>query len=347
MTCQPPPPQNRFGYGDLVPLGFLLKALNQSSRDTLARPTAQVREMLLAGRQGALWPFHRGRLVTATDSVLILQAIPDRGGVEALERFSDGRGRYYPQLWSQTKQPDRMVIDEANAHWCQPDFATTCLARSLRAELGLSQITPLQYLETHFETRSGLYFANPYLIDWALANAIRADAAAGSMKERLLKEILAGMNDDYSFGACDVALSTGFAILALAALGCRGRLLRLAQLRLLDMMDPATGLWPNCTPFYSTFLAPALNDTGDSSQILNVCGTRHELSLYIDRHRMIATAIAVLALGEHCDMSVRDIELRNATAVHSRYQCRSHAEYIAEFALPPYVEAPEARSYVA
>jgi hypothetical protein len=355
MTCQPPPPQKRFGYGDLVPLGFLLKALNQSVKNTLARPTTQVREMLLAGRQGALWPFHKGRLVTATDSVLILQALPDREGVEALEQFSAGRGQYCPQLWSQTKQPNRMVITEANVHWCQPDFATTCLVRSLRAEVGLSRLTPLQYLEDHFETRSGLYFANPYLTDWALANAIRADAEAVSLKRRVLQEILAGINDDYSFGTYDVALSTSLAILALAALGCHGRLLRLAQLRLLDMMDPVAGMWPECTPFYSTFRSTACTEStipsamiggARSSQILKVRGSPHEMSLYIDTHRMVATAVAVLALGEQCDPSVRDTELQKA-AVHPRYKCPSHAEYIAEFALPPYLEARETRSCVA
>lgn len=356
MTCQPPPPQKRFGYGDLVPLGFLLKALNQSSRETLVRPRAQLRERLLAGREGLLWPFHSRRLVTATDSVLILQALPDRDGVEALERFSTGRGQYCPQLWSQTKQPDRMVITEANAHWCQPDFATTCLVRSLRAEVGLSQVTPLEYLEDHFETRSGLYFANPYLTDWALASALQGDSDAIELKSRLLQQIVAGMKDDHSFGAYDVALSTSFAILALAALGCRGRLLRLAQLRLLEMMDTAVGMWPECIPFYSTFFSPGYsqadtpstaNGQWRSSQILNVNGFRHEVSLYIDSHRIIATAVAVLALNEPCDPTLRDIELRNATEVHPRYKCRDHSEYVAEFALPPYLEERQPRSWVA
>jgi hypothetical protein len=356
MTCQPPPPENRFGYGDLVPLGFLLKALNQSSKDTLAEPTAQVREVLLAGRRHELWSFHSGRLVTATDSALILQALPDREGVEALERFSDGEGQYYPQLWSQTKQPDRMVISDCNAHWCQPDFATTCLVRSLRAEAGLPQVTPLRHLENRFETRSGLYFANPYLTDWALANAIRNETDAAELKERLLREILSGMNDDHSFGAYDLALSTSFAILALAALGCRGRLLRLAQLQLLSMMDQTVGTWPECTPFYSTFLTSEhpenrASSAGDGfarlSQILNVGESRHELSLYIDTHRMIATAVAVLALGEQCDPGVRDLELRDAAGLHPRYTCRSHAQYIRDFALPPYVEVPQARSCIA
>jgi hypothetical protein len=384
MTCQPPPPQKPFSYGDLVPLGFLLKALTQTSGGAGAEAAAQLQGRLLAGKQGLLWPFHTGRLVTATDSVLILQGLLDRESIEALEQFSDGCGGYYPQLWSETKEPGRMVIDEANAHWRQPDFATTCLVRGLRAEAGLPTVTPLRYLEDHFETRSGLYFANPYLTDWALAAAIQGDADAGEMKRQLQREILAGINDDCSFGTFDPALSTSFAILALAALGCRGRVLRLAQLRLVEIMDTRSGLWPECVPFYSTFMlsgtpspvprrpekAPAVHSfaslrTGSlpqagegqilrargegqaaSPQVFNINGYRHELSLYFDTYRVIATAVAVLALSEPCVPERRDIDLRNPETAHPRYRCRSHAEYVARFALPPYMEEHQSRSLV-
>lgn len=401
MTCQPPSPGKRFPYGDLVPLGFLLRALTQGSSETLAEPVTQLRERVLAARQGLLWPFHTGRLVTATDSVLILQGLPGREAIEALEQFSDGQGGYFPQLWSERKEPGRMVIDEANAHWCQPDFATTCLVRGLRAEAGLPSVTPVRYLEDRFETRSGLYFANPYLTDWALATAIGPDRGAAGMRRKLEREILAAMNEDHSFGTFDPALSTSFAILALTALGCRGRLLRLAQLRLLEMMDPRTGLWPECAPFYSTFqsglcskletgnskfedghrastleiqvsngghalpaegqmrkgvggpapsplwgrgaegegMASGHAPSGTGSQILDVDGRRHELSLYFDSHRIIATAVAVRALSEPCDPTRRDIELKNREGAHPRYRCGTHAEYIADFALPPYVSA--------
>lgn len=375
MTCQPPPPQKRVAYGDLVPLGFLLKALKRTSRPTIAATADQLRDRIMAGRQGVLWPFHTGRLVTATDSVLILQGLPERESIEALELFSDGYGGYYPQLWSETKEPGRMVMDEANKHWRQPDFATTCLVRGLRASAGLPSSTPLGYLEDCFESRSGLYFANPYLVDWAMAMAIQGDGEAAEMKRRLQSEILAGMNDDYSFGTFDPALSASFAILALAALGCRGRLLRLAQLRLAEMMDSRSGLWPECVPFFSTFIAeetlspaprrlenapgacPSFAPLGtgsppqsgegqavsvagneqNGSQILDVGGSRHELSLYFDTYRIIATAVAVLALSEPCIPERRDLELRIAGSAHPRYRCRSHAEYIARFALPPYM----------
>ena len=62
---------------------------------------------------------------------------------------------------------------------------------------------------------------------------------------------------------------------------------------------------------------------------------------------MIATAVAVLALGEQCDPGVRDLELRDVAELHPRYTRRSHAEYIRDFALPPYVEVPRAGAFVA
>jgi hypothetical protein len=344
MSCQPPPPQRCFWYGDLVPLGFLLNALRRNSANCLEDDSAALREKLLAARRGHLWGFHTNKLVTATDSALVLQGLQDGQGIEALERFSNGHGAYYPQLWSQTKEPDRMRISPAKAHWCQPDFATTCLVRGLRAQAGLVTLTPIAYLTEHFETRSGLFFANPYLMDWALASALYADADAQRLTRRLLEEILASMNKDYSFGVYDMAFSTSMAILALAALGCRGRLLRLAQLSLLEMMDPVHGTWPACTPFYSSKQVPLQirgepEGTGTvhpSAQLVDVDGVLHELWLYVDTHRIISTAVAVMALHEDCDARHKDEPPGGGIEKHPRYRCTSHAEYIAEFALPCY-----------
>lgn len=343
MTCQPPLPQNCFSYGDLVPLGFLLNALRRHSANDIENDSAAVREKLLAARRDQLWGFHTNKLATATDSALVLQGLQDERAIEGLERFSDGHGAYYPQLWSHTKEPGRMTISPAKTHWCQPDFATTCLVRGLRAQAGLIAVTPIEYLAEHFDTRSGLFFANPYLMDWSLGSAISADAPL--LTQRLLDEILASMNKDYSFGVYDVAFSTSLAILALAALGCRGRLLRLAQLRLLDMMDPVDGTWPACTPFYSTKRVPNPirgnpegTATADSSgQLIDINGVLHELWLYFDNHRIIATAVAVMALHEDCDPQHRDEPLRDRPEKHPRYRCTSHAEYVAEFALRSYV----------
>ncbi len=347
MTCQPPLPMQRFGYGDLVPLGFLLKALSQNSEEDLSKITTKLRAKVLGGRQGKLWPFHTGRLTTATDSVLILQALLDPDAIESLEQFSDGQGGYYPQLWSQTQETGRMTITEANKHWCQADFATTCLVKALRAQAGLPALTSRQYLEERFDVRSGLYFANPYLVDLALAQAIQLDPLANDLRHALVEEILASINADHSFGTFDAALSTSFAILALSALGCRGRQLNLCQLRLAEMMEPRTGAWPECIPFYSTFRIPSDATSGlveRPAQTLNVNGSRHELWLYFDTYRIIATAVAVLALHQPSD--ARHADLRKTGNAHPRYRCQGHEDYIANFALPEYAGALECRSVV-
>jgi hypothetical protein len=353
MTCQPPPPRNSYAYGDLVPLGFLLAALDGNAANGLEDAGAPLRDKLAKARQGMLWAFHTDRLVTATDSALVLQGLPDCQAIEALEQFSDGNGAYFPQLWAQNKAPGRMAIRAANAHWCQPDFATTCLIRGLRARAGLPTVTPLEYLAGRFHTRAGLFFANPYLVDWALACALSADEDASQLKDRLRGEMLAGMNADYSFGAYDVALSTSFAILALAALGCRGRLLRMAQLRLVGMMDPIAGTWPEGAPFYSTKKLPGQPRNGNPAvadhahtpdRVIAVNDTWHELTLYRDAHFIISTAVAVMALGQACDAMRRDIDLRGQDVTHARYRCTSYQEYVAGHALRPYIGSRIARS---
>lgn len=359
MTCQPPPPSKPFPYGDLVPLGFVLKALNVAKETSPEAATLEARQalskFLLSKRGGNLWAFHTDRLITSTDSALVLQGFNDPETVEALEQFADGQGGYYPQLWSADKQPGKMVFDESCRHWCQPDYATTCLVRALRQSGGLETKTSTDYLAAGFENRSGLYFANPYLVDWALACAISFDESAAQLRQKLLAEILASMNEDYSFGIYDLAMSTALAILSMAALGFRGRTMRVAQLRLLEFMD-SNGLWPAATPFYSalrmeheipfrTLLGLLVIDSfapntpsNHQKQIRQVQGQYHGISLYIDTHQMIATALAALALSEKCSPAKRDLDSRrHKQETHPRYQCRNHSEYIAKFALPPYL----------
>lgn len=380
MTCQPPPPGKPFPYGDLVPLGFVLKALNAGATMLSAQAKSSdlspsgnkttssevgileahqvLSQFLLSKRQDNLWAFHANRLITSTDSVLVLQGFNDPEAVEALELFADGQGGYYPQLWSAEKQPGKMVFDESCRHWCQSDYATTCLVRALRQEAGLETKTPTDYLAAGFENRSGLYFANPYLVDFALACAISKDSSAAQMRQKLLAEILTSMNEDYSFGVYDVAMSTALAILSMAALGFRGRTMRMAQLRLLELMD-SHGFCPKAIPFYSTLSIGseipslsllelvinqsfAFNEASDrQKQIRQVQGQYHSIHLYIDTHQMIATSLAVLALSEKCLPEQRDLDFsdRRLQETHPRYQCRNHSEYIARFALPPYLLA--------
>lgn len=355
MFCQPPPPKEAFPFGDLLPLGFLLKSLSILPDPSSSGAYQELREYLLSKRQDQLWSFQSGDIPTATDSALILLGISDPEAIQSLEVFSDGRGGYYPQLWSLHQQPAKMVVEDFNRHWCQADYTTTCLVRALRRSAGLAPVTTIDYLEGTFPYRSGLYFANPYLVDWTLAQAISGDEAAIGLREKLRREILAGMNADYSFGKYDIAFSSALAIISLAFLGQRDRTLLLAQRRLSDFMLP-DGTWPEAIPFYSTFRLPdfpsVYSDTserpnGSQEQIVSVGGAYYAISYYVDRHKLISTAIATLALSEEASPTRSHQEPdKNVPAVlksHPRYACSYQSEYITRFALPPYVR-PESWS---
>ncbi|AFY58619.1 hypothetical protein Riv7116_6270 [Rivularia sp. PCC 7116] len=359
MTCQPPAPQKPFAYGDLVPLGFVLKALNEvDTKENSELDTAKqkLQQFLLNQQQDQLWAFHTQRLITATDSSLVLLGLDKPESVEALERFSDGEGGYYPQLWSKYQEPGKMLLDESCSHWCQPDYATTCLVRWLRNSAGLETKTDLEYLADGFSQRAGLYFANPYLVDWMLAEAIREDKNAATLRERLLVEIIASMNEDFSFGKYDVALSTALGILTLAALGVSDRTICAAQLRLLELIGEKSSI---SIPFYSTLchdselnsqekLALQLNETFTRSkdgqkQIRSINGQLHSISLYLDTHEMITTAICALALDRNSDLNKWQVNRNSSNSnysnsCHPRYQCKTHSQYIAKFALPPYLK---------
>ncbi|MGF1470869.1 MAG: hypothetical protein ACFB50_03900 [Rubrobacteraceae bacterium] len=354
LTCHPPPPAKAFAYGDIVPLGFLLRAADRngyasSNGWATAGATSKLRALLERKRQGPLWSYHTGGLVTSTDSVLVLQGLPDPDGIRALETFADGEGGYLPQLSSEEGGPGRMVAEPGNRHWRQPDFATTCLVRALRREAGLGERTGVGYLEERFQSRSGLYFANPYLVDWVLALAIAGDPSAGELRDRLAGEVLASINDDYSFGGFDVPLSSSFAILALSALGYEGRALRVAQLRLLDFIEP-DGALRGGTPFYSTVAlekdrAPAgvaarAMLEGRWGQVVWANRELHAVSVYRDDPGMIPTSVAASALlaptvPESPDPAADQARAQNR---HPRYGCRDQLEYIQKFALPPYLE---------
>jgi hypothetical protein len=208
-------------------------------------------------------------------------------------------------------------------------------------------------------SRSGLYFANPYLVDWVLARAISHEQSAAPLRQQLLSEVLVSINADYSFGQYDIALSTALAILSMAALGFRGRTMRAAQLRLLEFIDIDTeGRWPVSIPFYSSLrLAPDIptKDLLELSlinafapktaihqqrQIRNIENQYHGISLYWDVHSCISTSLAVLALSEPCSQTQQDLPDRQQD-VHPRYRCHNHCEYIAKFALPPYLATQE------
>jgi hypothetical protein len=346
LTCRPPPPAEPFDYGDLVPLGFLLRTIAANTYGT--SPVRQGLEALLrVKRQGLLWPYHTGTLVTCIDSALILQGFDDPIGVEALEIFADGRGGYLPQLCSEEPERGKMVVTPRNRHWCQPEYGTTCLVTALRAQNGLGRKTAVEYLERRFENRGGLYFANPYMVDWALAWALRGTASATGLRGRLAAEVLASMNDDGSFGRYDIPMSTALAILALVSLSAGEEAVHRARLRLADLMM-ADGRWPPGIPFYSSVTIPRERLPGGvltrlilgrrDEQLVWLPDAVHAISLYEDRHRVISTSLAVLALTQPCPPVGGDAALPTGdrNGCHARYRCEEHPEYIANFALPPY-----------
>jgi hypothetical protein len=346
LICQPPPPARPFPYGDLVPLGFLLRAINAGAPDHAAVRRG-LEDQLRDKRQGLLWAYHTGTLVTCIDSALVLQGFLDQAGIEALEVFADGHGGYYPQLCSQRPERDEMIITPYNRHWCQPEFGSTCLASALRAEAGLERKTSVPYLAEGYESRGGLYFANPYMADWALAWALQGAASATALRERLANDILASGNEDGSFGLYDVSLSTALAILALVSLGVGSEAVRPARLRLADLMLP-DGTWPASVPFYSAVKLPRERLPGGllarlmlgerRGQLLWLQGEAYAVSLYVDGYRTIGSALASLALTAPDPSAGRDaLPVQLGKSCHPRYRCPDHVAYIAGHALPPYL----------
>jgi hypothetical protein len=355
LTCDPPAPQRSFAFGNVVPWGLVRLALYAASPGEdparIYRLRSRLKALLDARRQRDLWPYHQGGLETSTDSALVLIGYPDPVGIEALERFADGQGRYFPQLWAEREEAGKTALCPEVRHWCQPDYPTTCLVRALRRRRGFDLDLGLDYIEDGFESRSGLFFANPYLVDWAVALALEREEEAEVLKKRLIGEILDSMNEDYSFACFDVALSTSLAVWALGILGYTGRALLMIQLRLLDFMGE-NGLWPEATPFYSTIsadpekvsvsLSAHLSLRGRPDRAVKIKDEIHHISFYRDTHRLISTAAAVLALSIDTNPEItggadmRD-EMERGQNGHPRYLSANPIEYIEQYALPPYL----------
>jgi hypothetical protein len=346
LTCRPPPPAEPFAYGDLVPLGFLLRAVNADAHHAPA-VGRDLEDQLRSRRQGLLWPYHTGTLVTCIDSALVLQGLGDPAGVEALEIFADGRGGYFPQLCSEEQERGKMVVTPRNRHWCQPEYATTCLVAALRAHNGLRRKTAVEYLERGYENRGGLYFANPYMVDWALAWALQGTPSATGLRGRLAAEVLASMNEDGSFGRYDLPISTALAILTLVSLSAGDEAVHRARSRLADLMME-DGRWAPGIPFYSSLTVPRERISGGTlarlmlgrrdGQLVWLRDAVQAVSLYEDRHRVISTSLAVLALTKPPPPVEADTipQTRIRDGCHPRYRCEDPKAYVANFALPPY-----------
>ncbi len=186
----------------------------------------------------------------------------------------------------------------------------------------------------------------PDMVDWMLARALSGGAPAAPVRERLAVDILASINEDHSFGRYDVPMSTALAILALTSLGIKSDCLLRTRLRLADLIRP-DGRCPAGIPFYSTAVVaqdrfPAGTLTrlmlGERpGQFAWVEGQVHAVSLYLDEHHMIATSLTMLALPGNPVASLTTPPIKKRGSCHQRYRCTDHMEYIAGYAVPPYV----------
>ena len=69
-------------------------------------------------------------------------------------------------------------------------------------------------------------------------------------------------------------------------------------------------------------------------------GEVHAVSLYVDGYRMISSALAYLALtpsGPSAERKAPTLPTRRRESCHPRYRCTDHIQYIADYALPPYL----------
>ena len=128
--------------------------------------------------------------------------------------------------------------------------------------------------------------------------------------------------------------------------------MRRARLRLADLMMP-DGSWPSSTPFYSAVQIPRERMPGGvlarlmlgerQRQLLWLDGGVYAVSLYVDGYRTISSALASLALMPPSPSAERDAPaqpMQRRENCHPRYRCADHIQYIAGYALPPYL-APQ------
>jgi hypothetical protein len=347
LTRIPPLHHAPSAYGDLVPLGLVLLALEQAAargRTHWSALAQALRAHLMAQRTRQLWPFQSGGLETSIDSGFVLLGVADRAAIAELERFNVGGGRYVPQLFSPEPEPGKMLQHAALRHWCQPDYSIACLVRALRGQSGLPTVTPLAELAMGFAQRSGLYLANPYWTDWWLALALVGDVEAEPLRAQLRDEISASRTSEGLFGKYDTALCTALALLALQALGAEAAALTpsyeaLAALVAAERVCPAQ-------PFYSTEqlawsqLPPweliHLLLSEQRQQLIRVGAHEHAITFYRDTEGLVVYPLIALAL-----LNAAPVAGATDTAVtaapHARYSCATPADYIAGFALPPYL----------
>ncbi|MCB0852128.1 MAG: FAD-dependent oxidoreductase, partial [Bacteroidetes bacterium] len=307
MECIPPFNKKPYPQGDLVPKGILLYALKQSGIGKDLVP--KLEDYLISQQQNGLWPFHSGRLVTAMDTALVVLGLSEdvqRKTLGLLERFRSGEG-YLPQLWTDNPnpKPDEMRRVYANQHWCQPDYGTTSLIAALRAQNGLPIDREMNFLQEHFEHRSGLFIANPYWLDWQLAMCLRFADCDHPLRVALAAEVLSRQNEDGTFGQDDLAFSTALGVLCLRELRMGEEAQEKGRMALAGLLEE--GLMPVAVPFCASHLInpeavtplqfQVLMQSGADRGVRQVEGHWVGVSYYLDIWGMVLWGVVGMGLG--------------------------------------------------
>lgn len=333
MSWLPPEGGQTFPFGDQVPLGFVNLALKNYGEKNV-QPL--VEESLNNNKLRGLWAFETNDLETATDSSLVLQSMDDKQAAELIQKFYDGSGGYVPQLWSLTPQTGEMPYVPEKRHWCQADFGSTCLTYASRRKLGFeSNADTEKYLLEGFDTRSGLYYANPFFIDWIYAQALNHIQHAEEARLKLQGEILSALQDGYYVNNYDTVLSTSYACLALKETGYNGRAIKAMQIFIMNNFEKACN--GQNIPFYSSLISA----TPVNGRQVHVNGYTLALSFHEDTYNMLLLSAAAMALNIQPvnDDDAAKVEQYIAATPHARYTCADHKNYVEQFALVPYMKS--------
>lgn len=333
MSWLPPDGGPTMPFGDLVPMGFVNAALKDYA-ETKVQPLIEKR--LIDKKLRGLWTFESDDLETSTDSSLVLHSMNDVEAAGLIQKFSDGKGGYFPQLWALNPQAGEMPYVREKRHWCQSDFASTCLAYASRRRLGYEKDAATEaYLKAGYESRSGLYYANPFFIDWIYALALNHCENADALKLKLRSEVLAALQAGYYVNNFDRVLSTAYACLALKETGYTGRTIKAMQIYVMNNFERERN--GKNIPFYSSLI----NDQPlPAGRLANVNGYQLSVSFHEDTYDMIYLSAVCMALN------IQGLDSNDAGAMQNyiaatpneRYNCPNHLQYIQNFALVPYVK---------
>ena len=335
MDWLPPIGSAVFPFGDVVPLGFLKLAIDNSSHEELNKELAQrLEDKKLRG----LWPFESNDLETSVDSALVLQGHYDKVAVNELKRFWNGIYGYLPQIASENPKKGEMQFVEEKKHWCQVDLPTTCLIYAIRKKLDLPTMVETEsYIVNSFNARSGLYFANPYMVDWYYANALAQMKGQDDLKKQFIEDLLSGLNEDYSVGKYDKVLSSAFASITLDLLGYHGTAIAGLQLYIVNNYSLEKG---KSIPYYSSLLLE--ENQVFTGRKVSVNNKDLQVSLHRDTNDSIYTAIVFLALSltAQDSFSENDDSLTSykTSELKPIYSNESLLDYIEKHALIGYVE---------